>query len=82
MAQNKKEALKQARDERLDQLVSNTQAWAEKKKKQLNGELTLMKNLLKGRNASDRLNNTSVTSATDLLVDQINEFLAGSQDST
>ena len=82
MAQNKKEALKQARDERLDQLVSNTQAWADKKKKQLTDEATLMKNLLKGRNSSDRLNNASVTSATDLLVDQINEFLAGSQDST
>ena len=68
---------KDARDARLDELQTSVEQWAEKKRKQLNDQVAFSKALLKGRTGAERLNNAVVTSATDLLTDEINNFLTG-----
>lgn len=68
---------KEARDARLDELATATTEWATKKRKQLKEQVAFSKALLKGRTGAERLNNAVVTSATDLLVDELNDFLTG-----
>ena len=68
---------KAARDLRLDELATATTEWAAKKRKQLQNQVAFSKALLKGRTGAERLNNAVVTSATDLLVDELNDFLTG-----
>jgi hypothetical protein len=68
---------KEARDQRLDDLATATTEWATKKRKRLQDQAAFAKALLKGRTGAERLNNSVVTSATDLLVDEINDFLTG-----
>ncbi len=67
----------EARNQRLDELQTAVEQWAEKKTKQLNDQVAFSKALLKGRTGSERLNNAVVTSATNLLVDELNDFLTG-----
>lgn len=68
---------KEARDARLDELATATTEWAAKKRKRLTDQVAFSKALLRGRTGAERLNNAVVTSATDLLVDELNDFLTG-----
>ena len=68
---------KAARDARLDALKTATDAWADQRKRELQQESALLKKILKGRTGSERLNNASVESASDLLVSELDDFLTG-----
>jgi len=65
------------RNARLDELVKATKAWASSKTKELKNQSAFAKRVLKGRTGSEGLNNTTVVSASKLLVDEIEAFLAG-----
>ena len=65
------------RNARLDALGTAISEWADKRRTYLNGQVAFGKRLLRGRTGSERLNQASVESATDLTVDQINDFLTG-----
>jgi hypothetical protein len=68
---------KAQRDARLDKLKSAATAYADKETARLKKEVALLKKILKGRTGSERLQNTSVEAGTDLLVDELNDFLSG-----
>ena len=68
---------KGARDARLGELEKAVTDWATARRKYLNGQLTFGKAVLKGRTGAERLNNVTVSSASDLLVDEIESFLTG-----
>lgn len=68
-------ASKEERNARLDELATATSEWANKRRTQLQKQVALGKALLKGRTGAERLNNKSVQTATNLLVDEIGEFL-------
>lgn len=70
-------ASKEDRDVRLDALGTAIQAWAKKRREVLNNQVAFSKRILKGRTGAERLNNAMVESATELAVDQINDFLTG-----
>lgn len=70
-------ATQEERNARLDKLSTATSEWATKRRKYLNDTLKFAKNLLKGRKGTERLNNTSVQAASDLVVDELGKFLAG-----
>lgn len=63
------------RNDRLDELTKSAKAWAEKRTKQLNDQVTFAKRVLTGRTGANRLQNESVSSATQLVVDEIDQFL-------
>lgn len=65
------------RNARLDDLASAVKVWSSNRQKVLNAQVTFAKRVLKGRTGSERLNNTVVTKATDLLVDELDTFLTG-----
>jgi len=52
-------------------------AWATERRKQLNDQASFGKRLLKGRTGAERLNNVTVQKASDLLVDELDQFLTG-----
>ena len=68
---------KAARDARLDELAAATTEWAAAKKQRLEKEAAFGRALLKGRTGAERLNNEVVNSASNLLVDELNDFLTG-----
>ena len=70
-------ASKAARDKRLTELVTEVNAWADKKQKYLDSQVTRSKAILRGRTGSERLNNESVSSASILLTDEISKFTQG-----
>ena len=70
-------ASKAERDARLDQLEAATKTWATNRRKELEGQVSLAKRMLKGRKGSERLNNHTINTASDLLVDEISTFLTG-----
>lgn len=70
-------ATKEERDARLDALQTATTEWAKAERKRLKDQVAFGKRLLKGRTGSERLNNASVTTAQELLVDEIDTFLSG-----
>lgn len=72
-------ATKAERDARLDALVKATSEWAAGERARLKKQVALSKRLLKGRTGSERLNNASVTTANELLVVEIDQFLTGAQ---
>jgi hypothetical protein len=65
------------RNARLDQLRDAATSWADKEEARLKKQTALLKRILKGRTGSERLNNASTEAASDLLVDEINQFLTG-----
>ena len=65
------------RNARLDHLIREADAWAEKRLKYLEDQATRGKSILRGRTGAERLNNASVSSATLLLTDEIDKFLSG-----
>jgi hypothetical protein len=70
-------ATKTERDARLDALGTAISTWASNRRKQLKQQVAFGKRLLKGRTGSERLAQASVESASDLTVDEINDFLTG-----
>lgn len=68
---------KKERDARLDELETATKAWAAKETERLKKQVALSKRILKGRIGSERLAQASVTSVSNLAVDEINKFLTG-----
>lgn len=65
------------RNARLDKLKTATVEWANKEEERLKKESTLLKKILKGRTGQERLNNASTQAATELLVDELDQFLTG-----
>ncbi len=70
-------ANKAERDARLDELVGATKAWSKTRQKVLTDQVAFAKRVLRGRTGSERLNNETVTKASNLLVDEIDTFLTG-----
>ena len=70
-------ASKSQRDAKLDDLEVAVKEWRDRKKERLETQVTLAKRVLLGRTGAERLNNETVVQATDLLVDEIEEFLTG-----
>lgn len=70
-------ATQEERNARLDALGAAVTAWAKARRKQLNQQVSFSKRLLKGRTGSERLAQASIESASQLTVDQINDFLTG-----
>ena len=68
---------KGARDARLGELDKSVTKWATARRKYLNDQVSFGRRLLKGRTGAERLNDASVSSASELLVDEIEEFLTG-----
>lgn len=66
---------KAERDARLNALLVATKTYASKRREQLNNQLAFAKRILKGRTGSERLNNENVAQATELVVDEIDEFV-------
>ena len=63
------------RNKRLDALVLATQKWGEQRTKDLKARVASSKNILKGRTGSERLAQATVSTATDLVVQEIDDFL-------
>jgi hypothetical protein len=70
-------ATKAERDARLNALKAAVTAWADKRTKYLNDQVTFSKRVLRGRTGSEKLTSTTVTLGKDLTVDAINTFLTG-----
>lgn len=66
---------KEERNARLDALLEATKTYADRTRERLNNQVAFAKRVLKGRTGSERLNNESVEQATDLVVDEIDQFL-------
>lgn len=67
------------RNKRLDALGSAIQSWATSRRDYLNKQVAFSKRLLKGRTGSERLNQATVESASELAVSQINDYLTGAK---
>lgn len=70
-------ASKEDRDARLDNLGQAVKDWAKTRRKQLTAQADFSKKLLQGRTGSERLAQASVDAASELTVDEINQFLTG-----
>jgi hypothetical protein len=67
----------EARNERLDQLQTAVNEWADKEIKRLQDESTFLKSVLKGRTGAGRLADQNVVDSSKLVVDEISQFLEG-----
>lgn len=65
-----------ARNARLDALVQATTQWADKRTKELQDRVKVVKKILKGRAGSERLATTTSSAASDLVVRAIDDFLS------
>lgn len=66
------------RNARLDALVQAAQDWAKTRTDELNNRVSSAKAILQGRTGSERLAQTGVSATSDLVVDEINQFLVTS----
>jgi hypothetical protein len=66
-----------ARNARLNALVAATKAWATSRTNTLNNQVATLQAILQGRSGSNRLAQTGVDAASDLVVSSINDFLTG-----
>lgn len=66
-----------ARNARLQQLVSATQAWASSRTATLNNQTATLQAILQGRGGSNRLAQTGVDAASNLVASSIDDFLTG-----
>ena len=64
------------RNARLDALLTATNEWSDKRTKELQARVATVKKLLKGRTGSERLATATSQAASDLVVRQIDDFLA------
>lgn len=65
------------RNKQLDALQDAAKKYAQEQIDALNKQVARNKQILRGRTGSDRLANSSVESASGLVVDTINDFLTG-----
>lgn len=65
------------RNARLDALQTAVTNWAGKQRTELRNTTTLLRRLLSGRTGSDRLASKTVLTVSDLVVDEIDQFLSG-----
>lgn len=70
-------ASKAERDARLDALAQATKDWATRRREYLKNQVAFAKRVLKGRTGSERLAQATVKATTDLVVDEIDQFLRG-----
>lgn len=63
------------RNARLDALESATKAWAEQRTAELKHRVASSKKILQGRTGSERLAQAGVQAASDLVVQEIDDFL-------
>ncbi|WP_394831818.1 hypothetical protein LVJ94_35410 [Pendulispora rubella] len=63
------------RTDRLDELLAATHAWAIQRRAALQNRLDSSKRILQGRSGSERLAQASVQAASELVVDEITDFL-------
>lgn len=63
------------RDARLDALVTATKTWASRRREDLQNRAASCKRILQGRTGSERLARASVQAASDLVVQEIDDFL-------
>jgi hypothetical protein len=68
-----------ARNARLTQLVTASQAWAAARTTELNNRVTSAKAILAGRTGADSLANAGVSAASALVVSSIDDFLTPDQ---
>lgn len=66
---------KAERDARLDKLKTATNQWADAETTRLQKEADFLKAILKGRTGAGRLTNQNVVDSSDLVVNEITEFL-------
>lgn len=66
-----------ARDARLQALLSATQAWATSQTTVINGQVTVLQNILTGRTGSSSLPASAVDATSALVVSSISQFLTG-----
>lgn len=64
------------RNKRLDALEKATGDWVDTRTRELNNNVQTVKNILKGRTGSERLAQAASQGAQDLVVSQIDDFLA------
>jgi hypothetical protein len=67
------------RTARLDALAQATTEWADKRTKELKARVATAKKILKGRTGAERLTASTVSAASDLVVDSITDFLAAEE---
>ena len=65
------------RNARLDVLEQAVKQYATQQKKLLTRRVSVCKRILRGRTGSERLAQASVQQSSQLVVDEINEFLTG-----
>lgn len=63
------------RNARLDALVSATQQWATTRQNQITQQVAQNNAILQGRTGSQRLAQSAVAAASDLVVNSIDDFL-------
>ena len=63
------------RNARLDALVEATKTWATRRREDLKNRSASCKKILQGRTGSERLAQSSVQAASDLVVQSIDDFL-------
>jgi len=69
-------ATKAERDKRLDELVQATKQWSEKRQKEINDRVAMLKRMLEGRGQGQLLD-AQKQAATGLVADEIDNFLSG-----
>lgn len=68
-------ASKAERDARLDALAASVEKWAKERRKNIDDRVASSKAILKGRTGADRLAQKGVEAASELVVNEIDEFL-------
>jgi hypothetical protein len=68
-------ATRAERDARLDQLVEATKTWATRRREDLKHRVSTSKKILQGRTGSERLARSSVQAASDLVIQELDDFL-------
>lgn len=63
------------RNARLDALVAATTSWAQKRQDEITQRVATSKKILQGRTGSERLAQSSVQAASDVVVQEIDDFL-------
>ncbi len=64
------------RNARLDSLVDATKTWATRRREDLKNRASSCKRILQGRTGSERLARNNVQAASNLVIQEIDDFLA------
>ena len=64
------------RNARLDALIAATNSWAEQAQANINQRVATCRLILQGRTGSDSLAQSAVSATTDVVVDEIDQFLS------